>query len=233
MVIGTAVGRSIAPRSSSATAPLSSPVGAAGGIACQYFDHLCTSRLKTGLGGGAVLCCSGAWRRRRGRMASFPTVRTLFLRRGGGSVASDVLYRESRTFNPTEAVLSNTMSNRTIRDLDPSQSKLARDLLEHVVATAGKIAKGDERSYRRILKFLVNRLKVRLDGRSAPEKVKLAQELRARQNGICLACGLPLPSDPDEVEKHRVNRGVGYDDARIELRHRKCHRAEHAAADWA
>jgi hypothetical protein len=37
MVIGTAVGRSIAPRSSSATAPLSSPVGAAGNRIAEEF----------------------------------------------------------------------------------------------------------------------------------------------------------------------------------------------------
>lgn len=125
------------------------------------------------------------------------------------------------------------MTIRTIPGLTPTQSEQARTLLEQTLLAADVIAGGDEAAQRRTLKYLINRVKVHLDGVSAPEKVKLAEVLRERQGNICPACGLPLPADADAVEKHRLIRGQGYTDpSTIELRHRECHRSEHAAKQW-
>jgi hypothetical protein len=122
---------------------------------------------------------------------------------------------------------------RAIPGLTPTQSEQARALLEQILLASVAIAGGDEAVRRRVLKCFINRVKVQLDGVSAPEKVKLAQPLRERQGGICPVCGLELPVDPDAVEKHRLNRSRGYaDPSNIELRHRKCHRSEHAAEQW-
>ena len=125
------------------------------------------------------------------------------------------------------------MTARNIPGHDRDQSEQARALFDNLLAGAGGIANGDEVTRRRTLKYLNNRVKVHLDGIPASEKVKLSHKLRERQYGICPRCGLPLPADPDAVEKHRLDRNGGYADAaRIELRHRECHRSEHAANDW-
>lgn len=126
------------------------------------------------------------------------------------------------------------MKTQMIPGLNPTQSDQTRALLERTFTEIATIACGTETARRRALKYLINRIKVHLDGVSAPEKVRLSRSLRQRQKGICPACQLLLPADSDGVEKHRLNRNAGYDDAKtIELRHRDCHRAEHAASDWA
>jgi hypothetical protein len=100
------------------------------------------------------------------------------------------------------------MTIGTIPGLTPNQSEQACTLLEQTLLAARLISGGDEAPRRRILKYLINRVKVHLDGVAAPEKVRLAQVLRERQGNLCPACSLPLPPDPDAVEKHRLNRRV-------------------------
>jgi hypothetical protein len=125
------------------------------------------------------------------------------------------------------------MAIQPIPGLTDRQSEQARDLLDTIFNGSTAVAGGDENTRRRTLKFLVNRIKVYLDGITASEKVQLTQFLRERQDGICPVCKLPLPADPDAVEKHRLDRQRGYDDhTNLELRHRGCHRSEHASEGW-
>jgi hypothetical protein len=125
------------------------------------------------------------------------------------------------------------MTKRIIPGLNSPQSDQARALLGQISTETALIASSSEPARRRALKYLINRIKVHLDGVSAPKKARLSRLLRERQEHRCPVCGEPLPNDPDAVEKHRLNRNGGYDDPRtIELRHRHCHRSEHAASDW-
>jgi len=125
------------------------------------------------------------------------------------------------------------MPTPQIPGLSAQQSQQARDLLDVILLTAATISNGDEGTRRRVLGFLRNRLKVHLDGISAPEKVKLTAELRERQGNECPVCKKQMSLDPDEVEKHRTNRGQGYANPNtIQLRCRACHRDEHKTERW-